>query len=167
MPPLSAWLPHPWAAAEGHGGASGTPPPATRPPPLAFFPVPIYNNYRAAFPLGGGGPAGPDEGPVCHCRPLTGNYRRPCPHQSAGGAADSFPRGGSLSHAQKKQTPLLCSVCYAVAYCPAGSVNTNRHQLPSSLSAWIWPPERLIRILQICSPSPLPRVFMPRERSSL
>ena len=44
-----------------------------------------------------GGPAGPDEGPVCHCRPLTGNYRRPCPHQSAGGAADSFPRGGSRS----------------------------------------------------------------------
>ena len=70
-----------------------------------------------------------------------------------------------LTH--KKQTPLLCSVCYAVAYCPAGSVNTNRHQLPSSLSAWIWPPERLTKILQICSPSPLPRVFMPRERSSL
>ena len=83
------------------------------------------------------------------------------------GPLTASPEGGSLSHAQKKQTPLLCSVCYAVAYCPAGSVNTNRHQLPSSLSAWIWPPERLTKILQICSPSPLPRVFMPRERSSL
>ena len=68
---------------------------------------------------------------------------------------------------KKSRRRFLCSVCYAVAYCPAGSVNTNRHQLPSSLSAWIWPPERLTKILQICSPSPLPRVFMPRERSSL
>ena len=50
---------------------------------------------------------------------------------------------------------------------PAGRVKTKRHHLPSSLSAWICPPERLMRILQICNPRPLPRVFMPRERSSL
>ena len=50
MPPLSAWLPHPWAAAEGHGGASGTPPPTTRPLSLAFSQVPRYNNSRAVFP---------------------------------------------------------------------------------------------------------------------
>ena len=50
MPPLSAWLPHPWAAAEGRGGASGTPPPTTRPLSLAFSQVPRYNNSRAVFP---------------------------------------------------------------------------------------------------------------------
>ena len=82
------------------------------------------------------------------------------------GPLTASPEGEAFP-THKKADAVFRSVCYAVAYCPAGSVNTNRHQLPSSLSAWIWPPERLTRILQICSPSPLPRVFMPRERSSL
>ncbi len=116
-------------------------------------------------PEGEGGPAGPDEGRVCRDCPFPGCRGTPAPHQSAGGAADSFPRGGSLSRVQKNRRRFH-SVCF-LFYCPAGRVNTNRHHLPSSLSAWICPPERLMRILQICSPSPLPRVFMPRERSSL
>ena len=105
---------------------------------------------------------------AAHVRPLQGGAKA---HTGVvGGGVPDAPRadaGIRPYKAHKKQTPFLCSVCYAVAYCPAGSVNTNRHQLPSSLSAWIWPPERLTKILQICSPSPLPRVFMPRERSSL
>ena len=64
---------------------------------LHFPRCPCIITAAQLSPSGEGGPAGPDEGPVCHCRPLTGNYRRPCPHQSAGGAADSFPRGGSRS----------------------------------------------------------------------
>ena len=57
-----------------------------------------------AFPCGEGGPAGPDEGQVCRSDPFTGNRGKVSPHQSAGGAADSFPRGGS--HAAKKRRPL-------------------------------------------------------------
>ena len=48
-------------------------------------------------PSGEGGPAGPDEGQVCHYCPLMGCNGKVGPHQSAGGAADSFPRGGSHS----------------------------------------------------------------------
>ena len=47
-------------------------------------------------PLGEGGPAGPDEGRVYHYHPLMGCNGKVGPHQSAGGAADSFPHGGSL-----------------------------------------------------------------------
>ena len=46
-------------------------------------------------PEGEGGPAGPDEGLVCLSNPFMGNYSKVAPHQSASGAADSFPLGGS------------------------------------------------------------------------
>ncbi len=81
------------------------------------------------------------------------------------GSLTASPFGGSLSRVQKNRRRFH-SVCFLL-YCPAGRVNTNLHHLPSSLSAWIWPPDRFIKILQMCSPRPLPRVFMPRERSSL
>ena len=45
-------------------------------------------------PLGEGGPAGPDEGLPCLNNPFAGNTGKVRPHQSAGGAADSFPLGG-------------------------------------------------------------------------
>ena len=48
-------------------------------------------------PWGEGGPAGPDEGRVCRRCPFIGCRGKVCPHQSAVGAADSFPRGGSRS----------------------------------------------------------------------
>ncbi len=41
-----------------------------------------------AFPFGEGGPS--DEGRACRDRPQTGNSGKAAPHQSAGGAADSF-----------------------------------------------------------------------------
>ena len=128
-------------------------------------PTGVFRHAKPS-PLGEGGPAGPDEGGFAAiARSRVAVAHLPLIRQRAGPLTAS-PEEEPFSRT-KKQTPLLCSVCYAVAYCPAGSVNTNRHQLPSSLSAWIWPPERLTKILQICSPSPLPRVFMPRERSSL
>lgn len=40
--------------------------------------------------------------------------------------------------------------CYSVL--PAGRVKVKRHHLPISLSALIWPPDRVISTLQICSP---------------
>ena len=46
-------------------------------------------------PRGEGGPAGPDEGKLCHGNSFAGSNGTPAPHQSAGGAADSFPQGGS------------------------------------------------------------------------
>lgn len=46
------------------------------------------------FPCGEDGPAGPDEGQVCHSDPFTGSRGKVSPHQSAGGVADCFPRGG-------------------------------------------------------------------------
>ena len=49
----------------------------------------------------------------------------------------------------------------------AGRLKVNRHHSPSRLSTPICPPDRLIKTLQMCSPSPLPRVFSPRERSYL
>ena len=49
----------------------------------------------------------------------------------------------------------------------AGRLKVNRHHLPSSLSTRILPPDRLMSTLQMCSPSPDPRVLRPRERSSL
>ena len=48
-------------------------------------------------PSGEGGPAGPDEGPPCRNNQFAGNNGKVRPHQSAGGAADSFPLGGSHS----------------------------------------------------------------------
>ena len=54
-------------------------------------------------PEGEGGPAGPDEGRVCLSNPFMGNYSKFAPHQSASGAADSFPLGGS----QYSEKPLL------------------------------------------------------------
>ena len=54
-------------------------------------------------PEGEGGPAGPDEGLVCLSNPFMGNYSKFAPHQSASGAADSFPLGGS----QYSEKPLL------------------------------------------------------------
>ena len=59
--------------------------------------------FSKPSPLGEGGPAGPDEGRVCHGNPFTGNRGKVFPHQSAGGAADSFPRGGS--HCAKNAAP--------------------------------------------------------------
>ena len=41
-------------------------------------------------PRGEGGPAGPDEGKLCHGNSFAGSNGTPAPHQSAGGAADSF-----------------------------------------------------------------------------
>ena len=38
----------------------------------------------------------PDEGRVCRGFPFMGYNGKPAPHQSAGGAADSFPLRGSL-----------------------------------------------------------------------
>ena len=48
-------------------------------------------------PEGEGGPAGPDEGRACRGSPCMGHIGKSAPHPSAGGAADSFPRGGSRS----------------------------------------------------------------------
>ena len=65
-------------------------------------------------PEGEGGPAGPDEGRVrCDC-PFPGCRGTPAPHQSAGGAADSFPRGGSLSRVQKNRRRFhsVCRFCF-------------------------------------------------------
>ena len=57
--------------------------------------------YFKAFPQrGGGGPAGPDEGRVCRGFPFMGYNGKLAPHQSAGGAADSFPRGGKPFYLQ-------------------------------------------------------------------
>ena len=51
-------------------------------------------------PEGGGDPAGPDEGRVCRGFPFMGYNGKPAPHQSAGGAADSFPRRGKPFYLQ-------------------------------------------------------------------
>ena len=47
---------------------------------------------------------GVDEGRVCRGFPFIGYNGKPAPHQSAGGAADSFPRGGSLFTLQKTRS---------------------------------------------------------------
>ena len=51
-------------------------------------------------PLGEGSPAGPNEGRVYRDTPIADGNGKAAPHQSAVGAADSFPLGGS--HAQTK-----------------------------------------------------------------
>lgn len=45
-------------------------------------------------PMGEGGPAGPNEGEACCGSPQMGRTGKCVPHQSAVGAADSFPHGG-------------------------------------------------------------------------
>ena len=62
-------------------------------------------------PEGEGGPAGPDEGRACRGSPCTGHIGKSAPHQSAGGAADSFPRGGSRS-TEKSAKTLLTGTCF-------------------------------------------------------
>ena len=57
-------------------------------------------------PMGEGGPAGPDEGRACRGNPLTGYIGKSAPHQSAVGAADSFPRGGSRSMEKICKNPI-------------------------------------------------------------
>ena len=47
-----------------------------------------------AFPTGEGSPAGPNEGEACCGSPQMGRTGKRAPHQSAVGAADSFPHGG-------------------------------------------------------------------------
>ena len=53
-------------------------------------------------PLGEGGPAGPDEGCVYCGAPIADGNDKAAPHQSAVGAADSFPLGGSHAHTKYK-----------------------------------------------------------------
>ena len=48
-------------------------------------------------------PQGRMRGKVCRGNPLAGDNGKLFPHQSAGGAADSFPQGGSQT--QKKARP--------------------------------------------------------------
>ena len=62
-------------------------------------------------PMGEGGPAGPDEGRACRGSPCTGHIGKPAPHQSAVGAADSFPQGGSRS-TEKSAKTLLTRPCF-------------------------------------------------------
>ena len=60
-------------------------------------------------PRGEGGPAGPDEGKLCHGNSFAGSNGTPAPHQSAGGAADSFPQGGSPACRKRCAHPLAPS----------------------------------------------------------
>ena len=53
-------------------------------------------------PLGEGGPAGPDEGRVYRGTPIADGNGKAAPHQSAVGAADGFPLGGSHAHTKYK-----------------------------------------------------------------
>ena len=54
-------------------------------------------------PLGEGSPAGPDEGRVYRGPPpIADGNGKAAPHQSAIGAADSFPLGGSHAHTKYK-----------------------------------------------------------------
>ena len=53
-------------------------------------------------PLGEGGPAGPDEGRVYRGTPIADGNGKAAPHQSAVGAVDSFPLGGSHAHTKYK-----------------------------------------------------------------
>ena len=48
------------------------------------------------FPLEEGGPAGPDEGRVYCGTPIADGNGKAAPHQSAVGAADSFPLGEAM-----------------------------------------------------------------------
>ena len=62
-------------------------------------------------PEGEGGPAGPDEGRACRGSPCAGHIGKSAPHQSAVGAADSFPQGGSRS-TEKSAKTLLTRPCF-------------------------------------------------------
>ena len=67
---------------------------------------------RRAFPRGGRWPRPrprSDEGRPSGGCPFTDCRSGPCPHQSASGVADSFPRGGG-SHSTKKQAALSDSL---------------------------------------------------------
>ncbi len=55
-------------------------------------------------PSGEGGPAGPNEGAGLRLYPHLRVTDKPAPHPSAVGAADSFPRGGSLFTFKRKMT---------------------------------------------------------------
>ena len=54
------------------------------------------------FPLGEGGPAGPDEGRVYCGPPIADGNGKAAPHPSAVGAADSSPLGESHAHTKYK-----------------------------------------------------------------
>lgn len=55
-------------------------------------------------PLGTVAPQGRMMGRVCNYIPIYGSQDKPAPHPSVVGAADSFPRGGSLFTFKRKMT---------------------------------------------------------------
>ena len=69
-----------------------------------------------AFPCGEGGPAGPNEGQVCHSDPFTGSRDKVFPHQSAGGG--NFWRGrssGKMDRMDADKIGMLATVMNALA----------------------------------------------------